>query len=229
MTSIITSDTHFGCKYFEAKTFSSFLDTLPADAELILAGDVVDVAYKGFTGTHSNALERLIALSERQPVVWVRGNHDRKFSPADSGQIRMVDEYAIGKRLYIAHGHRFDNIMPYHQWFIHLFHAIHALRILLGAGTIHVARHAKRFPTLYAVLCNHVARNAIQHAKEQGFQAVVCGHTHHAEEREMDGIRYFNTGAWTEATPHYLVATGDEMTLHPVTPATHDDGGPARP
>ena len=216
MTHVITSDIHLGCRYFDPARLTAFLAALPPGAELILAGDVVDRSHKPLTGDHRAALDSLIALSAQRHVVWVRGNHDHGFSEDGLGSIEMVDEYAIGKRILVVHGHHFDNIMPYHRWFIHLVRSLHALRILCGADAVHVARYAKRFPVLYGVLRNHVARNAIRHAREHGFEAIICGHTHHAETREADGIHYFNTGAWTEPTPHAVYINGESITLQSV-------------
>ena len=33
---------------------------------------------------------------------------------------------------------------------------------------------------------------------DQAFSTVICGHSHYAEDMVMDGIRFINTGAWTE-------------------------------
>jgi len=218
VTHVITSDTHLGCRYFDPARLTAFLAALPPGAELIIAGDVVDRSTAQLKGAHRAALDALIALSKERHVVWVRGNHDRHIDVTDLGDIELVETYAIGKRVLIAHGHHFDTIMPTHRWFIHLVRAVQALRILLGADAVHVARYAKRFPTLYGILRDHVARNAIEHAREHGFEAIVCGHTHHAETREADGIHYVNTGAWTEDTPHYVMANDETMTLHEVPP-----------
>jgi UDP-2,3-diacylglucosamine pyrophosphatase LpxH len=35
--------------------------------------------------------------------------------------------------------------------------------------------------------------------RQRGFAGVVCGHIHHAEIREYDGIRYMNCGDWVES------------------------------
>jgi hypothetical protein len=35
----------------------------------------------------------------------------------------------------------------------------------------------------------------------------------------VDGIRYLNTGAWTELPAHYLYITADEITLNRVDPS----------
>jgi UDP-2,3-diacylglucosamine pyrophosphatase LpxH len=40
-----------------------------------------------------------------------------------------------------------------------------------------------------------VARAAI----ERGVDGVVCGHIHHAEIREFEGVTYYNDGDWVES------------------------------
>ena len=42
---------------------------------------------------------------------------------------------------------------------------------------------------------NAVAREA----RKRGLQGVVCGHIHHAELRDIDGILYANDGDWVES------------------------------
>ena len=36
-------------------------------------------------------------------------------------------------------------------------------------------------------------------ARKRGLQGVVCGHIHHAELREIDGVLYANDGDWVES------------------------------
>ena len=36
-------------------------------------------------------------------------------------------------------------------------------------------------------------------AQRRGFDGVVCGHIHHAEMREVDGVLYLNDGDWVES------------------------------
>jgi len=35
--------------------------------------------------------------------------------------------------------------------------------------------------------------------QRQGYQGVICGHIHHAEIRDVKGIRYMNCGDWVES------------------------------
>ena len=37
------------------------------------------------------------------------------------------------------------------------------------------------------------------HCRRQGFDGVVCGHIHHAEIRDVEGVRYMNCGDWVES------------------------------
>ena len=36
-------------------------------------------------------------------------------------------------------------------------------------------------------------------ARRRGFDGVVCGHIHHAEMRDMNGVLYINDGDWVES------------------------------
>jgi UDP-2,3-diacylglucosamine pyrophosphatase LpxH len=131
-------------------------------------------------------------------------------SPAGIG---FVNCHSIGKRLFVSHGYDFDNIMPRNRWFILIFRAFHRVRMLMGAESVHVAHYAKRFGPLYRVLRRHVAANAAEYAREQGFGVVTCGHTHYVEDVVIDGVRYINTGAWTERPVFYLAVREGSIDL----------------
>jgi hypothetical protein len=42
-------------------------------------------------------------------------------------------------------------------------------------------------------------RNLVAYCKKRGFDGVICGHIHHAEIKEIDGIVYMNDGDWVES------------------------------
>ena len=104
--------------------------------------------------------------------------------------------------------------MPRHAAFKWVFRRLHRCRIWLGGRDAHVAEYAKKWPLFYRVLNEHVARNALRVAQQEGVEAVVCGHTHAAMAIERQGRRYFNTGAWTEKPLHFLEVAPDHMALH---------------
>lgn len=208
MNAIIVSDIHLGNRYCAVERFVALLDGVGQGTELILNGDVVDFWHRTLEDEHRQALRRLRDLSLRTRVVWVYGNHDDGYALEDRGNIEFVRSYALGSRLHISHGYDFDNVMPYNRCFIHLFRLLHAVRLRLGAEPVHVAHYAKRWLRLYNVLRRHVRLNAVEYARENGFESITCGHTHYAEDLVVDGIRYINTGAWTER-PLYALRVND--------------------
>jgi len=78
---------------------------------------------------------------------------------------------------------------------------------------MHVAEYAKRWEWLYRRLRNHVIRNTVKYARKNGYSTVISGHTHYAEDVRIDGIRYLNTGAWTEVPLCCAMANGDGLKL----------------
>ena len=214
MKTFFVSDVHIGSKYCLADLFIEFLRALPPDATLVLNGDTMDRLRGGLPPRHQEALDLLREESFRRTVVWVSGNHDETYRMPEPGRIEFRATYNVGARLFVAHGYDFDNVMPYHRLFVKLFRAMHAVRVFLGAESVHVAHYAKKWPILYRVLLKGVLMNAVEYAKENGYQAVTCGHTHFAEDVVMDGIRYVNTGAWTELPVYYLLADDQDIKLH---------------
>jgi UDP-2,3-diacylglucosamine pyrophosphatase LpxH len=158
-------------------------------------------------------IDRLQQISQQQPVVWIRGNHDNGYLAKILGAAEVTRSYSIGNRLFITHGDDFDHIMPRSRFFIKAFKWMHAMRVRLGARPVHVAQYAKKWAALYRVLRKNVMLNAVDCAAENGFDAVVCGHTHFAEDLVFEGIRYINTGAWTEAPMYFLQVTPDSLEL----------------
>jgi UDP-2,3-diacylglucosamine pyrophosphatase LpxH len=77
-----------------------------------------------------------------------------------------------------------------------------------------VAQYAKRWKSFYGYLRKNVMLNAVNYAIKNGFEAVTCGHTHFAEEYFIHGIKYLNTGAWTEQPTYFVRVTDNDMTLN---------------
>jgi hypothetical protein len=42
-------------------------------------------------------------------------------------------------------------------------------------------------------------RNLAGYCRKRGFDGVICGHIHHAEIKDIDGITYMNDGDWVES------------------------------
>ena len=227
MNAIIVSDLHMGSRYFLYQDFERFLKrflvNFSKDHELILNGDIIDNPYAKLKPSHKRILDMVSQISCRQKVVWVQGNHDNGYIPKGLGGAIFKRLHAIEHKLLITHGHDFDEIMPRNQAFIKAFKFMHDLRIMLGARPVHVANYAKKWEVFYKVLRKNVMKNAVDCAIENGYEAVTCGHTHYPEDMVCKGIRYFNTGAWTENPAHFLQVTTDDIHLKKLDPLLTTD------
>jgi UDP-2,3-diacylglucosamine pyrophosphatase LpxH len=213
MNAIIVSDLHIGSCYFLHHNFKQFLNNVPEDVEFILNGDIIDNPYRKINPADRQILDRFGEMSLRQKVVWVRGNHDNGYIPDNLRNIQVKKHHTLQKRLFITHGDFFDEVMPRSQMFIKAFKMMHDLRVKLGARPVHVAQYAKHWKRFYDYLRKNVMLNAVNYAVKNGFKAVTCGHTHFAEEHFVNGIKYLNTGAWTEQPTYYVRVTANEITL----------------
>ena len=225
MNAIIVSDLHMGSHYFQSEAFAGFLNRLPDFDELILNGDVLDRPHVKLAPMHQQTFDRIEQLSYRHKVVWVRGNHDHGYMPQRLGRIEFCRRYLFNRQILITHGDDFDNIMPRSRIFMKAFRQMHDLRVRLGARPVHVAEYAKKWKSFYRVLRNGVMRNAVNFALESGYKAVTCGHTHFAEDLVSNGVRYINTGAWTELPAHYLYVTPKNIMLNRVDHTSPDSRG----
>lgn len=212
--SFIISDLHLGSQFFFREKFLSWLDGLDPGAQLILNGDIIEDPDAALCAEHQAVLERLVQESHRRPLVWIYGNHDAGVELEDPGRIEFAHQWAIGRRLLVMHGNTLDRIMPRHRVFKKLFSFLHHVLMALGFQRMHVAQYAKKWDFLYQFLNRHVAEEALRAAREKGFEAVTCGHTHAAMEMRQDGRRYLNTGAWTEEPLHYVAVNAREIGLH---------------
>jgi UDP-2,3-diacylglucosamine pyrophosphatase LpxH len=239
---IFLSDIHLGTRGCRADLLLEFLKEHTCD-ELYLVGDIIDGwrFKKGFywPQEHTNVMRRFLTLSKRGTcVTYVTGNHDeflRKYSDMEIGNIRLVDEAvhrtADGRRLLVVHGDAYDVVTRYHRWV--------ALLGDLGYGwlltlNMHLNRWRARFGYGYWSLSSWVkyrVKRAVSfvsgfeeavshHCRQQGYDGVVCGHIHHAEITDYDGVRYMNCGDWVEsctalvedeAGKFHLIRWADEM------------------
>ena len=209
----VVSDLHLGNPHFYHAQFLSWLDSLPPDASLILNGDIIDDPERRLSEEHDIVLRRLVSESYLRQVIWVLGNHDGDVDLTDPGKIRFENEWEISQRLLIVHGHQLDRVMPRHGLFKHLFKLLHQVLVIAGLPNVHVASFAKKWGRFYNVLNKHVAENALRKASISGHKADTCGHTHAAMDICEDGLRYFNTGAWTEEPLYYLLIDQSQIIL----------------
>ncbi len=214
LRAVVVSDLHIGLPMFDKGAFVHLVESLEDGTTLILNGDIIDNPYKPLEAEDEAVLNLLRREAYRRRVVWIYGNHDEDYRMTDPGRIEFLRNLALGTQLMIVHGDDFDSLMPNNLWFIRLFLFFHKLRLRLGAAPVHVAELAKRWtPFLYRIFTEQVKKNAVACAVEGGFAAITCGHTHHPEDVVCDGVRYLNTGSWTQAPLHYVSVDAGEIRL----------------
>jgi UDP-2,3-diacylglucosamine pyrophosphatase LpxH len=76
-----------------------------------------------------------------------------------------------------------------------------------------VAEHLKLSigPSLRYI--NQFEQVAARHARQAGYDGVICGHIHRANLRHIEGTLYCNTGDWVESCSALIETTAGELQL----------------
>ena len=78
------------------------------------------------------------------------------------------------------------------RWFNHI-------RAKLGLPYWSLSRYLKHKVKRAVSYVNEFEVAVAREARKRGAHGVVCGHIHHAEIREIDGVLYCNDGDWVES------------------------------
>jgi UDP-2,3-diacylglucosamine pyrophosphatase LpxH len=221
MKTLVLSDIHIGSKGCNTNAVLEILNT--KFDRLILVGDIIDgwlfKKYGSFTYEHTKVIRKLLKISKNKEIIWISGNHDeflRKYSPLDLGNIKIVDEY-IEDGIWFCHGDLYDGVIK-----------LHWLGVLGSMGydlAIIIDRFLKRFnnkTSLSKYLKTKVKaavsfmvdfeNEMVRQAIKRNCHTVVCGHIHTPDDKQIENIRYINTGDWIENTS-YVIYNSDENKL----------------
>lgn len=221
LRTVFISDIHLGFKGCSADLLLEFLQQVEMDY-LFLVGDIIDVWSMKKTmfwpQSHNNVLRTILGKAKRgTKVIFVPGNHDevfRDFNGSVFGNLEIHNEYiheaSDGRRMLILHGDEFDNVVKFSPWLAKVGSNIYDLLLAINPYINWVRR---RFDLPHWSLAGYLknkTKKAVQYigsyeesvtqaARKRGVDAVVCGHIHRAEMRDMDGILYCNDGDWVES------------------------------
>ena len=219
--SIFISDVHLGFRGCQADYLLDFLRSTESK-QLYLVGDIVDLwaMQSGIYWPEAhNAVVREVLEKARRgtQVIYVPGNHDeplRDHLGADFGNLAVRDEVihitADGQRFLVLHGDRFDSVVQGGPWLAKLgAHAydhllalnglVNRLRRLLGLKYWSLAGYLKhRVKNAVSYIGNFEQAVAME-ARRREVEGMICGHIHHAEVREIEGVLYANCGDWVES------------------------------
>ncbi|MDM4772467.1 UDP-2,3-diacylglucosamine diphosphatase [Solimonas sp. SE-A11] len=217
------SDVHLGTAGCKADHLVDFLKAHTCDT-LYLVGDIVD-GWKLTGGwfwpqEHTNVVRKILTKAKRDTkVVYITGNHDeflRKFVDyrLEIGNMRLANEAihitADGRRLLVTHGDFFDVITRYHKWIAMAGDALYENtmrfnywfnrgRSLLGMRYWSLSAFAKQHVKTAVNVVSTFEESLARECRRRQLDGVVCGHIHHAEARNIDGVDYYNCGDWVES------------------------------
>jgi UDP-2,3-diacylglucosamine pyrophosphatase LpxH len=222
--SIFVSDVHLGTKDCQADKLNNFLKHNSCDT-LYLVGDIID-AWKiqqnkwRWKQSHTNVVRRVLGHAKRGTrVVFIAGNHDEFLRPMipygfSFGLIEIHNQIehigADGKHYLVVHGDLFDGITRLAPWLAFLgdkaYDVVLALnnkfnwvRRRMGFGYFSLSKYLKYKVKKAVDFVFRFEENLAGYCKKRGFDGVICGHIHHAEIKEINGVTYMNDGDWVES------------------------------
>jgi UDP-2,3-diacylglucosamine pyrophosphatase LpxH len=219
--SVWISDVHLGTPGCQAAALLDFLKTVESES-LYLVGDIVDGWQLRrswyWPQAHNDVVQKLLRKARKGTrVVFVPGNHDefaRKYLGQSFGGIEVVDDCihttADGRRLWVTHGDYFDGVIQCAKWLayvgdsayeftLRLNRHFNSLRARLGLPYWSLSKYLKLKVKRAVSFIGDFEQAVAREARKRGVHGVVCGHIHHAELREIDGILYANDGDWVES------------------------------
>ncbi|MEA1832293.1 UDP-2,3-diacylglucosamine diphosphatase [Methylobacterium durans] len=218
---LFLSDMHLGTKGCQAGLLLNFLRDYDAD-EIYLVGDIVD-GWQLRSGwywpqAHNDVVQKLLRkVRKGTTIVYVPGNHDeflRDYIGTTFGGIEIAESRihtaADGKRYLVIHGDQFDMVVRHAKWLAYLGDGAYTLALSVNTVLNKVRRRLGLAYWSLSAWAKLKVKNAVNfigkfeeflaaEARRVGADGVICGHIHHAANREIDGLRYLNTGDWVES------------------------------
>lgn len=231
---IIVSDLHLGTDGSKTEWFLEFLETHPCRL-LILNGDIIDgwAMKRGskWKKRHTKVISKLLKISSKTNVVWIRGNHDEfiaDFMDLELGNIQICEDYVIStkvwkgvdtwesKRYYVFHGDVIDVFMLKYKWLSKIGSVGYDFALWLndiynkwrkwrGKTYYSISKPLKFYVKSAANYINDFEVTASKMAEKNGCNGVICGHIHQDADRMIGKIHYLNSGDWVENMTAILI------------------------
>lgn len=251
------SDLHLGTPGCQAKALLDFLRDVECDT-LYLVGDIIDGWQLRrswyWPQSHNDVVQKLLRKARKGTrVIFIPGNHDefaRKYLTHNFGGVDVMEEAmhvtADGKRLWVTHGDLYDGVIQCARWLaimgdlayeftLKVNRWFNRVRAKCGLPYWSLSRYLKHKVKRAVSYINEFENAVAREAKKRGAHGVVCGHIHHAEIREIDGVLYCNDGDWVESltalVEHFdgrleIIDRGDEAALPGMLPAVKSKAKP---
>ncbi len=215
---VVISDVHLGTYGCHAKELFQYLKSIKPDT-LILNGDFIDMwqfSKHYFPKEHLLVLNRILKMSlNGTRVYYITGNHDdvlRNFSDLSIGDFHLRDSLSLqlnGKKYWFFHGDIFDTSVIHLRWMakmggygydflVRMNKVVNKLMQLLGRERLAFSKLIKLRVKEAVKYINNFEECAIELARRQGLDYVVCGHVHTPQIRASGSVTYLNSGDWVE-------------------------------
>lgn len=220
---IVISDVHLGSKGCKAEQLNSFLKNHSCET-LLLVGDIID-GWKiqqnkwAWRQSHTNVIRRVLGHAKRgTQVIYVAGNHDEFLRPIipygmTFGRITVMNHCVyrgLDQRDYmVTHGDLFDGITRLAPWIsflgdrgydvlISVNTHVNRIRHKMGFGYWSLSKYLKLKVKKAVDFIFRFENNLADYCRRRGHQGIICGHIHNPEIKDINGIRYMNSGDWVE-------------------------------
>ena len=215
------SDLHLGTPGCQARALLDFLRQVDCET-LYLVGDIIDGWQLRrswyWPQAHNDVVQKILRKARKGTrVVFVPGNHDefaRRYVEHNFGGVDVVDEAvhttADGRRLWVTHGDHFDGVIQCAKWLayvgdwayertLQVNSWFNRARARLGLPYWSLSKYLKGKVKRAVNYIGDFEAAVAREARQRGLHGVVCGHIHHAEIREVEGVLYCNDGDWVES------------------------------
>lgn len=223
----VISDLHLATYACKPKKVLRYLKSI-LPKTLVLNGDIIDswrFSRNYFPKNQLKVVRQIIKMMEKGvQVYYITGNHDeflRKFTPTKVGNLKIVTQLILeldGMNTWIFHGDIFDSTFHGKKWLAKFGAALKGFLSVLNRLINQMLQFfGKNEVILYKSIKYRIIRDKLNlsateskilnAALAQGYQTVICGHTHVPKEKEMTvtgkTVRYLNCGDWVE---HFTAA-----------------------
>ena len=216
--SLFVSDIHLGCQENNAEAACRILDMYHYE-NLFIVGDAIDIKQmqkKWFWNEWSSELVHKV-LNCKAKVIYIQGNHERGFFDGvpDLRNIHFCRQF-IYKDNLIIHGDQFDTAIGNRKWLynigdigynasIRMNYFLNKIRKLLGyKNDIQLSKSLKKIVKNHINYLSDYYSVAVEYAKINKCNRVICGHVHQQERKQVGEIEYINCGDLRQ-DKHYLI------------------------
>ncbi|HEY1047585.1 MAG TPA: UDP-2,3-diacylglucosamine diphosphatase [Bacteroidia bacterium] len=218
----VVSDVHLGTYGCRANELLAYLKSIDVDT-LVLNGDIIDIwqfSKSYFPKSHMKVLRYILKMAMNgTKIYYITGNHDemlRKFAGMEFGNIQVINKLELNmgqQKVLFFHGDVFDFSVQHAKWLaklggkcydylIHLNTFVNYVSGKFGGGRVSLSKAIKNSVKQAVSFIHNFEDAAVNYAKTQDCQAVVCGHIHQPALKEVnsgdDRILYMNSGDWIE-------------------------------